>query len=219
MWGIILIGLGLIFGANVLGLAKINIFFEGWWTLFIIIPSVISLLEGNDIKTSLVCLIVGILLLLSARGIIDFAIIGRLIFPILLIVFGLMLIFKRNKTNEFSKVEMDKDSDEIAATFGEQNVKVDEEFKGKYLSAVFGKVKLDLTDAKIKKDTKIKAEAIFGSIEIIVPAGYVVKTKNTAIFGSVANNCSNSEGNKTLFIEATSVFGGIVINEYSTKNN
>ena len=219
MWGIILIGLGIIFGANVLGFAKINIFFEGWWTLFIIIPSLISLLEGNDVKTSLICLIVGVLLLLSARGVIDFALVGRLIFPLLLIVFGLMLIFKKNKTNEFAKVEMDKDSEEIAATFGEQNIKVDEEFKGKYLSAVFGKVKLDLTDAKIKKDTKIKAEAIFGSIEIIVPTGYVVKTKNTAIFGSVANNCSNSEGNKTLFIEATSVFGGIVINEYSTKNN
>lgn len=219
MWGIILIGLGVIFGANALGLAKIDIFFEGWWTLFIIIPSVISLLEGNDVKTSLICLIVGILLLLSARGIIDFAIVGRLIFPIILIIFGLMLILKRNKTNDFAKIEMDKDSDEIAATFGEQNIKIDEEFKGKTLNAAFGKIVLNLSEAKIKKDVKIKAEAVFGSIEIIVPEGVQVKTKNTAIFGSVANNCSNNDGNKTIYVEATSVFGGIAINEYRTKNN
>ena len=70
----------------------------------------VALLDrGNDVKTSLICLIVGILLLLSARGIIDFAIVGRLIFPIILIIFGLMLILKRNKTNEFAKIEMDKD--------------------------------------------------------------------------------------------------------------
>lgn len=36
--GIILIALGIIFGGNALNLFSINVFFKGWWTLFIIIP-------------------------------------------------------------------------------------------------------------------------------------------------------------------------------------
>ena len=39
VWGIAIIALGVIFGGNALGLFELNVFFDGWWTLFIIIPS------------------------------------------------------------------------------------------------------------------------------------------------------------------------------------
>ena len=38
LWGLVLIILGLIFGGNALGITDINLFFDGWWTLFIIVP-------------------------------------------------------------------------------------------------------------------------------------------------------------------------------------
>ena len=38
LWGIVFIVLGLIIAGNVLGITNIKIFFNGWWTLFIIIP-------------------------------------------------------------------------------------------------------------------------------------------------------------------------------------
>ena len=44
IWGIAIIALGIIFGGNALGFFDLNIFFDGWWTLFIIIPSLISLI-------------------------------------------------------------------------------------------------------------------------------------------------------------------------------
>ncbi len=40
--GLILIAIGVIIGLNTLNITDINIFFDGWWTLFIIIPSIIS---------------------------------------------------------------------------------------------------------------------------------------------------------------------------------
>ena len=43
--GLILIAIGVIIGLNTLNITDINIFFDGWWTLFIIIPSIISLLK------------------------------------------------------------------------------------------------------------------------------------------------------------------------------
>ena len=45
IWGIILIVVGLIIGLNSLGIANINIFFDGWWTLFIIIPSLADIIK------------------------------------------------------------------------------------------------------------------------------------------------------------------------------
>ena len=43
IWGIAIIALGVILGGNALGWFSIDIFFDGWWTLFIIVPSAIKL--------------------------------------------------------------------------------------------------------------------------------------------------------------------------------
>ena len=48
LWGIVLIIIGLIIGGNVLGITSINIFFDGWWTLFIIIPCFIGLFKDDE---------------------------------------------------------------------------------------------------------------------------------------------------------------------------
>lgn len=45
LWGIVLIVVGLIIGGNELGITNINIFFDGWWTLFIIVPCFIGLFK------------------------------------------------------------------------------------------------------------------------------------------------------------------------------
>ena len=50
LWGIILIIIGLIIGGNALGITNINIFFDGWWTLFIIIPCFIGGKVSSEIK-------------------------------------------------------------------------------------------------------------------------------------------------------------------------
>ena len=38
--GIIFVVAGVIIGLNSFGITDINIFFDGWWTLFIIIPAI-----------------------------------------------------------------------------------------------------------------------------------------------------------------------------------
>jgi len=52
LWGIVLIGLGIVIGLNALNITYINIFFRGWWTLIIIIPCLIGLFDDkNEGKT------------------------------------------------------------------------------------------------------------------------------------------------------------------------
>ena len=48
IWGLIFIVLGLIVGLNTLGIASINVFFDGWWTLFLIIPSFMGLFKDKE---------------------------------------------------------------------------------------------------------------------------------------------------------------------------
>ena len=50
--GIIIIFVAIIFLGNNFDIWNINVFFDGWWTLFIIIPAIINLFEGKDIITS-----------------------------------------------------------------------------------------------------------------------------------------------------------------------
>ena len=83
--GLILIAIGVIIGLNTLNITDINIFFDGWWTLFIIIPSIISLLKFNSVASSLTWLTIGVVLLLCCQGILSFDLALELLLPIILI--------------------------------------------------------------------------------------------------------------------------------------
>ena len=94
IWGLIFIVLGLIVGLNSLGIASINVFFDGWWTLFLIIPSFMGLLKDKDKTGDMILFVVGVLLLLASQGVINFEIIMKLVFPTILVIIGLSCIIK-----------------------------------------------------------------------------------------------------------------------------
>ena len=78
LWGVVLIIIGLIIGGNALGITHINIFFNGWWTLFIIIPCFIGLFRENEKTGSLIGLLIGVILLLGCQNLLDFDLILKL---------------------------------------------------------------------------------------------------------------------------------------------
>lgn len=217
--GVLLIALGVILGGNALNLFSIDLLFDGWWTLFIIIPCLIGLFTDNDKKGSIIGLAIGVLLLLACQEVIDFDIVWKLLLPIVIIVIGISLVFKNSfnkdaneKINELNKKLNSEEG--YTATFSGQEIKLDnQEFKGTTINAVFGGVKLDLRNSIIKKDAVINASAIFGGIDIFVPDNIVIKIKPTSIFGGVENKKNQVEGKDTvtLYINATCIFGGVDI--------
>ena len=219
LWGIVLIILGLIIGGNTLGITNINIFFDGWWTLFIIVPCVIGLFKDSDKTGSLIGILIGIGLLLGCQDIIDFDLIWKLAFPIILVIIGLSMIFKNalgeKIGDEIRKLNENRsDDNSYCATFGGQNISFDEEkFKGSDLNAVFGGIKCDLRNAIIDEDIVINASAIFGGIEIYVPENVKIKVKSVPIFGGVNNKTHTKpdENSHIIYINGTAVFGGIEI--------
>lgn len=219
LWGVVLIAIGIIFGLNALGITSINIFFRGWWTLFIIIPSFIELFRGDSKMWSFIWLVVGIALLLCAQDVLSFSLIGKLIFPFVLVMIGISIIFKDTLNKKVSEkirnLNTNKGNfEEYCATFGGQKSDLSgQEFKGANLDAVFGSVELDLSKAIIKKDQVINANSVFGGIEIRVPTGVNIKVKSTPIFGGVTNRIKTdyNESLPTLYINGTALFGGVEI--------
>lgn len=219
LWGSILIVIGLIIGLNSFGITNIDLFFDGWWTLFIIVPCFIGLFNESEKTGNIIGLCIGVFLLLSAQGILDFDVIFKLIFPLILVIIGLSIIFKNSrKKDKIPDVENDT---EYSATFSGQNLNFEnEEFKGADIDAIFGGIKCELQKAKIKDKSVINATAIFGGINFSVPEDIKLVVKHTSIFGGVSNKHINNEtSKKTLYINAVCLFGGIDINDKSAKDN
>lgn len=103
LWGGILIALGVILGVNALGLARIDIFFPGWWTLFIIVPSLVGLFTDEHKGGAMVGLIIGVCFLLSSLGVVPFSILWKLLLPALLVLIGFMVIARGNSNGEVAE--------------------------------------------------------------------------------------------------------------------
>ena len=219
LWGIVLILIGLIIGGNALGLTKIDIFFDGWWTLFIIVPCFIGLFNESEKTGNVIGLLIGVALLLGCQNILNFDLIWKLAFPTILIVVGLSIIFKDSlggKVNDEIKKLNEKRNGEnsYCATFSGQNINFNEEiFTGADLTAVFGGIKCDLRNAIIESDIVINASSTFGGIEIYVPSNVKIKIKAVPIFGGVDNkaNTKTDENSHTIYINSTALFGGVEI--------
>lgn len=220
LWGCVLVALGVILGINALGIAKIDIFFPGWWTLFIIVPCVIGLFTtGSDRTGDVIGIVIGVCLLLACQDVISFGALWKLLVPAILIIIGLSIIFKdalKGKAiNEIKKLQGKTGDKEYWATFSGQNIDfTKEKFEGCRLEAIFGGIKCDLREAKIEEDVLIKASSVFGGITIYAPKDVNVQVVSTAMFGGTTNHHgkkTEDEAKKTIFVEATCIFGGVEI--------
>ena len=217
LWGLVFIVVGVIFGLNALNITDINIFFDGWWTLFIIVPCFIGLFKDEDKSSNLIGLVIGICLLLGCIDIIEFTLIWKLMVPAILVMIGISFIFKDTLNSKIKK-EIKKlnktETKEYCSCFSGQTIDFNnEEFKGCTISAIFGGAKCDLKNAIIKNDVVINATSIFGGITIYVPENVNVKISATSIFGGVSDERKNKTKNNeyTIYINTTSMFGGIEI--------
>lgn len=209
--GILFIIVGVIVGFNSFGITNIDVFFDGWWTLFIIIPAINGIISDDEKLGSIIWLIVGIILLLGCQDMISFDIIWKLMLPLILVFIGLSIMFgskdkkldtKNNKNREF------------CACFGGQTVKFDDQdFKGAEVNGIFGGITLDLRNAKIKDESVIEAAAVFGGVTILIPEDLKVEIKSTSVFGGVIDKTKSKEKNDkiTLYVNGSAIFGGVEI--------
>ncbi len=219
LWGFVLLIVGLVLALNALGVTKIDVFFDGWWTLLIIIPCFIGVLTDYDKVGNLIGLLIGVFLFLSCQGILDFDLIWKLVIPVIIIIIGLKMIIGGLPGNKSSRIIKELNSNgkklkNIYSAFSSSNINYNGEmFDGAELTALFGGVKLNLVNAVIDKDCVINATAIFGGIDIIIPDNINVKVKSTSIFGGVSQkkHRNSADNTYTIYVNGTCMFGGVDI--------
>ena len=218
IWGIVLVSIGIIFALNSLDITNIDIFFDGWWTLFIIVPCTINLLtERDNFVGNAPGIFIGVFLLLCCRGILQFSMIWKLLLPILVVIVGLKLILKGlfGRGEDTFEIEIDcedNESHKTSAIFSAHRINYDGMvFQSTELNVVFGGVQLDLRKAIIEGDCTVRANSIFGGITILVPEDVNVKINNSSVFGGCSNKTAENSGAHTIYVHCNSIFGGVSV--------
>ncbi len=216
--GLIIIACGVFYGGQALGYwAGYKVTFDGWWTLFIIVPCILSIFtSGINIFNSLGTGI-GVLILLSEQHIFENDLGYKLIIPFVLVVFGLSILLKRpirlNKEGNSGVFAGSKGENFFAVLGGNSPQFNGVDFRGANVYAIFGSVEMKLQNAIIRRDCVINTYSVFGGAEISLPKNVKVIVNSTPIFGGVDNQFVSeaNENPPTVLIRAFTVFGGTEI--------
>lgn len=197
----------------------INFFFDGWWTLFIIIPSFFGLFRSGSRIPSVGGLIFGGALLAYKQGLFPaelsfwkavlFSFIVSILVTIALSIIK-SIFFHGQKSEKGCTVRGGRSAESV---FSNRTIDYSGiEFTGAEFSGVFGEITIDLRNAVIPHDCTIKAEAVFGTVIIYTSSNARFVAGGDQVFGSVENH-SASSGEKlpVVTVEATSVFGKVDI--------
>lgn len=124
LWGLIFIAIGVVLTLNALDITHISIFFEGWWTLIFIIPSIISMIERGIKFSNVFFLLLGIGFLVAEQGIISYCLLKKLIMSVTFILIGISIVGKSLFGNKIKDEiqRIDRNDKEHFTAFGSQNI-------------------------------------------------------------------------------------------------
>lgn len=213
--GLIVIAIGVAYAGDILEFWDVKFSFAGWWSLFVIVPAIVSMISGGINMFNVIIAGVGILLLIGAQGVLPNNAGYKLIFPYVIIIVGLFIALKKTRkpTQRGNNGLFSGSSGEnFFAVFGGNTPQLDGvDFRGAKAFAIFGGVELHMQNSNIKRDCAIDVYSIFGGTDIILPKNVHVSITSIPVFGSVENTFVSDVENMnapTVYIRALSIFGG-----------
>ena len=93
------------------------------------------------------------------------------------------------------------------------------DFKGGYISCVFGGAEIDMTQADITGKVVIRMEEVFGGVKLMIPPRWIVQNEIEGVFHGVDDKRNYNSGvqpdpNKVLILKGSCVFAGIEIRSF-----
>ncbi len=137
----------------------------------------------------------------------------RLVWPVILVAFGLVLITRRVGSQKIPPGSMDY-IDDMSLFGGGDKMITSQNFRGGKLTSFFGGSKINLLRADLAKGQNIiDIFAMFGGTKLIVPPSWTVKIEVTSIFGGFTDKRPVPPNNvidpsKELVIKGIVIFGG-----------
>lgn len=206
--GILFLAAGIAVGGSMLGFFDLSINLRGWWTVFIIAPALISMVQGGPNAGNIIVLGVGVILLLNAQGIMPAGFSWRLIIPVVLLAVGFQLLFGGSRhAGRYSDRHQDKTDDDNAEKNGSSgwtDGAASGEKSGERASGG------GLYTEASKPGTSYKtASALFGSQDICYGPEPFSGGSYTAVFGGLTINLCNVKFDGDVVINVSAIFGGI----------
>lgn len=233
--GLLFLTAGVAVGGSMLGIFDFSINFAGWWTLFLIVPALLTIIQGGFNAGNVILLSIGVVLLLDAQNMLPRNFTWRLILPLVLLVIGFQLVFGKQRNRHerpygagtagsagspptggasTGGTQSGTNFKNASAIFGGQDIVYGpEEFTGGTYTAMFGGLTVNLRNVTLVGDVIINVTAMFGGIELILPDNVQVISNVLPILGGV--DCKYASSRDPLapkvIVNGNASFGGIDI--------
>ncbi len=231
-WGIAIIAFGSILLLDQMEIVSAHHIFQFFWPAFLIFFGLEGLLfcSGPGRFWGSFLTLAGVVLLLGNLGYLHVR--WSLFWPLAIILWGIWILSRTfggstswgakwvrpmmdtGAERGFASDSPDMHS-EVVFSATQQRIN-SKNFRGGKTAAVFGELKIDLTEAEIEGDEAvIKLDAVFGAVEIRVPTTWVVVSRGAAVFGEYSDRTVHTQpsgpGTKRLLVKGGAVFGSVVI--------
>lgn len=211
--GILVIAVGVLFALDALGVMTAEISFDGWWTLFIIVPGICSFWQSKDKIGSAIWVLIGILLFFAAQGFYEYDIAWKMILTLVIISAGIKLIKKSLgvKGEEVHGTDSGETTECMAMFSSKESDYSGNDVMLARVGAVFGGAKCNLSNAKLCNGAQLNVFCLFGGADIVVPENVQVKINTFCLFGGVADKRAvkkYDEQSIVLNINGFCIFGG-----------
>jgi len=222
VWGMILVLFGVALLLDHLGIISFDRLWR-FWPLLLIFAGLVNFRSPERRFWGIILLFAGVILQFNQLGLAHFG--WGDFWPFLLIAAGLLLMWNtldaRKRRSEVSPAGSDPRTtlNEAVVFGGLERRMTSQDFQGGDVTAIFGGVELDLTEANMQANEAILAiTAIFGGVEVRVPSSWQVAYRGSPIFGGVEDKTRTARVDdpanpnpKTLVITGAVIFGGLEI--------
>lgn len=227
--GILLLAVGVAYAGAAFGAWDFDVFFDGWWTLFIIIPALVNIVTYGFRTSNITWLGVGLILFCWQQDLFRGVRTGMLIVALIVVMVGVNLIIhfirggkpvpnhcppnmgggmkQMNGMPDFSN-----NPEYTAVMSGIETKNACQDLLGAKLVAVMGGIELDFSEAVVTRDIVIHVTTVMGGIDIRPPRNVRVCVKSTPILGGVDNKAASLPADAVapqVTILCTAILGGI----------
>jgi hypothetical protein len=209
---LVVAGLGLLADQFIPGLG-LGLWIARLWPLAVIALGVLVLLtRTSTLLGGIILLIIGAILQFSVLGWLSDNVWG-LLWPSFLILLGLLVVFRLGRPSLLVGEQNDViNSFGVFSGYGQRPQS--QNFRGGSATAVFGGMRIDLTDSKpAKEGAVLELTAAFGGMTVFVPRDWKVEMTGLPLFGGWSNKtvAPSTENAPNLTIRCLVMFGGIEV--------
>lgn len=200
LFGVILLIAGFCYLGSIFFDYNFTIFFDGWWTMFIIVPSFISILSNGPRSFNIGALLVGIFLLLVQLNLIPSRYVGEFLFAAIILYIGIALVVRyirgpKQKSTFAYSTNYVPNNGQGGATYDTANTTQTGNFKY----------------ANIDSNDFPSHTAVLSGVEVSCNSSNFQGARLSAILGGIEIDLRNVIITSDITIYATAVMGGVDI--------